>query len=123
MKHLFVNNEIVLLTETWSNDLFYEVTNFYYYILHRKLNSKCAKRDSGGLIIYVHHKLKQYVELVKFSGDCLIWLKFSKSLFNFENGLFVCLAYITPKGTIYNKLVNGPNSLTIHFTDLFKFYL
>ena len=100
MNQIFKDNDIILLKETLSNNLFnYNVENCDYYVLHRKMKSKYAKRDSGGLIVYVHQKLKPYVELLKFSGDCMIWLKCSKTLFNFENDLFLCLVYNIPKGS------------------------
>ena len=59
-KYLFNTYNILLFTETWSNDLFnYEVDNFYSYILHRKNMVKKSKRSSGGFMIYIHNKFKK----------------------------------------------------------------
>ena len=70
--HAHKNVNILLFTETWSNDLFnYDVEGFHFYISHRK-RLKSAKRDSGGLIIYVNNKLKQKVDFVKKTEENIV---------------------------------------------------
>ena len=62
------------------------------------------KRDSGGLIIYLHDKLKQYRSFVKSTNECLLWIKLDKCLFNIDSDLFLCLAYNVPKGSTREHL-------------------
>jgi len=90
------------------------VDGFSHFILNRTNKHKNAKRDSGGLIIYVRNNLKQNVELLKYKNDRIIWLKINKSVFNSENDVFVCLLYNVPTGSarevyddenIYDSLV------------------
>jgi len=56
LKDMFCKNDILLFTESWSNEQFnYEVPQFKHFILHRQNKSvNRAKRDSGGIVIYVH---------------------------------------------------------------------
>ena len=57
LNHIFTNSDIVLLTETWTNE-FYRCTilGFQSYVLNRKLKKKNAKRDSGGIAISIRDK-------------------------------------------------------------------
>ena len=71
-----VKNDILLFTESWSNEQFnYEVPHLKHFILHRQNKSVTAKRDSGGIGVYVHERLCKYVEFMKNNEDNIIWLK------------------------------------------------
>lgn len=73
MKSLFEKNDILLFTETWLSEMFNaDVHGFTSFILNRTEKLKGAKRNSGGLIIYVKSMLKNHVEFVKNVEDCLI---------------------------------------------------
>ena len=79
MKTMFNKNDIVLLTETWSNDNFnYDIQNFTLFKLHRHNIVKGSKRSSGGVMIHVKN-LSRHVEFLKISSDCVLWLKLDVS--------------------------------------------
>ena len=60
------------------------ILNILLFIELRKLN---AKRDSGGIIIYVKSELYNSKMLVKTDCDDIIWLKFEPGVFS-ENTLY-----------------------------------
>ncbi len=51
---LFNTHDIILFTETWTNEYSnLHVDGFEHYVLHRLNKSPYAKRDSGGIAVYV----------------------------------------------------------------------
>ena len=65
LKHVFENNHIILLTETWTNDYSeIHVDGFEEFVLNCTLKCSNAKRDSGGLI-FVSDKMANGVSLIK----------------------------------------------------------
>ena len=100
MNVIFNENDIILLTETWSSDVFnYDVQNFKFFVVNREFKSKGAKRNSGGIIVYIRDSLCKHVEFIKKTEDCILWLKIDKSLFDAECDILLCLAYNTPQGS------------------------
>ncbi|XP_053395382.1 uncharacterized protein LOC123523921 isoform X1 [Mercenaria mercenaria] len=100
MKKLFDMYDILLFTEPWSSSAFnYDFENFQSYILNRKYILKGSKRSSGGIMVYVNNKLKNYVEFVKSTNDCILWLKFKGELFELKYDVLLCLTYNIPQGS------------------------
>ena len=55
------NSDVVLLTEAWTSDLSdIKINHFESFELRREETKKNAKRNSGGLIVYIRN---QYVSL------------------------------------------------------------
>ena len=70
---IFQSNDIILLTEVWTNDLCdVSVDGFSVF--------QNAKRDSGGIALYIKYSLMRHSELLKKENDDVIWLKIDKSL-------------------------------------------
>ena len=68
LNYIFVNSDIVLLTECWTNELSdLKFPGFQPFALHRKLKKRNAKRDSVGITIFLRDK---YV-----SSDTLVQLQ------------------------------------------------
>ena len=57
-----------------------------------------AKKDSGGLVIYIKSSLYDIDMLVKQDGKDIIWLKFKPGIIS-ENTVYLCLCYVLPTGT------------------------
>ena len=54
IKTLFQNNDIVMFNETWTSESSnLDVENFEHFALHRTQRKLNAKRDSGGIIVYL----------------------------------------------------------------------
>ena len=98
--NLFKSNDILMFTETWLNDsIDCEVNNFRHYFLNRTNRAQGARRDSGGIIIYVSERIAIFCTFEKFSSDNVIWLKFDSGLFSLDSDLFLCLCYNAPSNS------------------------
>ena len=105
IKTVFQNNDIVMFNETWTSEMSnLDVENFEYFALHRTQRKLNAKRDSGGIIIYVKSELYNSKMLVKTDCDDIIWLKFEPGVFS-ENALYLCVCYVLPTGTSREVIV------------------
>lgn len=96
-QNIFNSNDIVLLTETWTNnfsDIY--VNNFESYVLHRNENKKGSKRCSGGIIVYIRNKYVSKDTLVFTSQDDILWIKIDKSLCFSECDSLIGLCYVIP---------------------------
>ena len=52
-QQIFNSSDVVLLVETWTNELSnIDVSNFQAFVLNRNENKKSSKRSSGGIIFY-----------------------------------------------------------------------
>ncbi|MEW8548380.1 MAG: reverse transcriptase family protein, partial [Candidatus Thiodiazotropha sp.] len=94
---IFYKNDLILLTETWTNE-FSDISfpGFHVFYLSRTDRKQNSKRDSGGIAIYVRDKYYSSDMLVKQDSDDILWVKFDGSLFNLSNDLYLCLCYIVP---------------------------
>ena len=105
IKTLFLNNDIVMFNETWTSESSnLDVENFEHFAFHRTQRKLNAKRDSGGIIIYVKSELYNNNMLVKTDSDDIIWLKFALGVIS-DKPLYLCLCYVLPSGTSRQPLV------------------
>lgn len=111
---MFESNDILLFTETWSNEHYdHNVDGFNYYILHRY-----AQRDSGGVIVYISDKFisradDMLLKTVDDSHDNILSLKSNGSVFGLQNDLILCLRYNIPSAVV-EKLLLMPIFLTVY---------
>ena len=97
LRNIFNSSDIVLLTETWTNNYSdIHVENFEAYVLHRNENKKGSKRCSGGIIVYVRNKYVSKDTLVFTSQDDIIWIKIDNTLCCSEKDLLIGLFYVIP---------------------------
>ena len=97
---IFQSNDIILLTEIWTNDLCdISVDGFSVFQLNRVEKKHNAKRDSGGIVLYIKNSLMRHCELLKKENDDVIWLKIDKSLLHLSFDLYLCLCYVIPTGS------------------------
>ena len=97
LRDIFNSNDIVLLTETWTdNSSEVAVSNFEAFILNRVEKKQKSKRNSGGVILYLRNAFLNANALVYTSNDDILWIKIDKSKLALENDLYICLCYVTP---------------------------
>ena len=97
--------DIVLLSETWlsqNTHINLDLKGFKAYHLY---GNKCTNvrrgRYSGGLSIYVKDKFEKKISIADKHQSGIIWVKCDKSLFTFNEDVYVCFTYITPRGSVY----------------------
>jgi exonuclease III len=108
MKRILSDNDIIFLTETWSNENSnMEVEGFSLFCLHRSDKKRNSKRDSGGIACYIKNHLINFVHLYKSDSDDIMWLKFDACLFALDNDMYVCLCYCVAKGSSREPFVEA----------------
>ena len=77
---IFQSNDVVLLTETWTDQYSdVSVDSFETFVLHRQEKKHGSKRNSGGIILYIRDKYVSKDMLIFTSQDDILWVKISKS--------------------------------------------
>ena len=76
LQHIFHSSDVVLLTETWTDDFSdISVNNFEHFVLNRKDIKPGSRRNSGGIILYLRNNLVSTDTLVFTSEDDFLWVK------------------------------------------------
>ena len=82
LHNIFTNSDIILLTETWTNEFSdLNFTGFQSYVLHRKLKKRNAKRESGGIAIFIREQYALSDTLVFQDEDDILWVRGSCKMF------------------------------------------
>ena len=104
---------MICLTETWTSKRSNIDLKGYSNPIHsyHKVQNRRAKRNSGGIIIYIRDTLRKGVKLVKNEMDCLVWIMLDKTFFNIECDWYLAVAYIPPENSNYHF---------IYDVDIFK---
>ena len=131
IKSLFLNNDILCFTETWSNESTnMSVEGYNLFSLHRTDKKINSKRDSGGIACYVKNYLLKYIDLYASDSDDIIWLKCNSDLFNIENDVYLCLCYVVPKNSsreafietdVYTRILNYMSVISNETNDQCNF--
>ena len=107
---LNINNQthdIVLLCETWANELCdLQVDNFDNFVLNRSNNKEFSKRSSGGIIVYIRNEYACENTCVFCSEDDIICVKLSASKLTTSLDLFFCLCYVVPDNSSRQSLID-----------------
>ena len=108
LKSIFQNNDFILMTETWADEFSdLSVDGFKLISLNRTERKLSAKRNSGGIALYIRDSFHKYCTLLEKSGDDIICIKIDKQIFNLSNDLYVCLCYIIPSGSSREAFVDS----------------
>ena len=119
---IFDTHDIVMFTETWSNESKIKCTNFQHFCLHRERRKNC-KRDSSGIIIYIKDTCVNDKSLFFKSEDNILWLRLD--IFFLDNDLFIGLCNVVPESSgrfnlqvqnVFDRLLNSV-SLIYNYTD------
>ena len=98
----FKSFDIILLQETWSTEGDeFSLGGYDYHNFPRKNRHKLSIRNSGGLCIFVSHKLTEGIHMVKHHEDILVWLKLDKNFFGLTNDLFIANVYVVPENSVH----------------------
>ena len=99
--------DIIALCETWTNKTSHiEIPGYEFYTLHRPKLNRNARRDSGGIIVYMKHSIAKGVKLVK-KGNDIMWLLLDKTFFGLEKNIILACCYVVPSYSTHMAYVNG----------------
>ena len=90
--------DIMVLTESWLKPVIcynleikdYVVLNYPRSSMHRK-----AKRNSGGLVIYIKQHLYNSVIISKIARD-RVWMRIKAPIINANRDVYICALYVPP---------------------------
>ena len=100
LQSVFQNNDFVLFTETWAGEFSdLSVDGFELVYLNRTERKQSAKRNSGGVALYIRDSYYQYCTVLEKSGDDIICIKIDKGILYLPADLYVCLCYVLPSGS------------------------
>ena len=107
-QNIFKNNDVILLTESWTNDFSQlNVNNYEYFVLNRTENKKSSKRASGGIIVYIRNEYVSNETLVFKSNDDIICIKIEGCKLSLLNDLFICLCYVVPDESSRQTMIDS----------------
>ena len=94
--------DLILLTETWAcTDAVFELEGFTFYNYPRHYKHPNARRDSGGIGVFVHNDIKSGVVVGKNHDDVLTWVKLNATYFGLEKDLYVGKIFEVPQGSVH----------------------
>ena len=88
-----------------------EITGYKHFQSYRKVQNKKAKRNSGGILLFVKNSISKGIRLVvknsiskgirlvKNDTDCIQWFKLDKYFFGMTKDIYLCSPYIAPEGS------------------------
>ena len=91
--------DIVCITESWKNEtqvklLEREVSNTFSIIYSCRRKNKRAKRDLGGIVVFIKNYLSDFIKTKDTSDEDIIWLNIDKLYTNYLMDTFVGCVYI-----------------------------
>ena len=97
----FVNtiksSDIAILSETWTcKDSDTEIDGYFCYNFNRKYRHRRAKRNSGGMAIFIRNEYRNGITVVKNHFDTIIRMRIDKTFFSLESDLYLCGLYLWP---------------------------
>lgn len=104
---LLTDNDILVLTESWTGkhfeNCFCDFTAFNFY---RKFRHRRAKRNSGGIVIFIRDSILPGVSVVRNHHDTIVWLKLDKIFFNFQTDIYLSCLYLWPDESPASKIID-----------------
>ena len=95
--------DIVFLCETWTsrrNTINLDIEGYdSAHIFGQKTPGVNKGRQSGGISVYFRKTLKQFITVIEQNKFGIIWLKIDKTLFKFNEDIYICHTYIPPKSS------------------------
>ena len=96
------------MPHTWVDEFSdLSVDGFKLFSLNGTKRKQSAKRNSGGIALYIRDSFHKYCTLLEKSGDDIICIKIDKQIFNLSNDLYVCLCYLIPSGSSREAFVDS----------------
>jgi exonuclease III len=93
--NLITKHDIIILTETWTGKTSnIDLEGYYCYNFYRKFRHRNAKRNSGGIVIYVRNEIKGGLSIVKNWHDTIVWIKLDRDFFGTVEDIYIAGVYM-----------------------------
>ena len=91
--------DFIFISETWTNETSsVDIDGFKSFCKHRK-RRKNARRDSGGLVVYVREKFVNGIHEEEWNNEDGLCFRLDKSFFGWEEDVFAVCVYMRPSGS------------------------
>ena len=121
---ILLKNNICILSESWTDEHFdFNLPEYICLNFSRKFKPINAKRNSGGLTIYIKESIKDGISIVRNHCDTLIWLKLDSLFFCSTQDIYLRALYmwpdVSPAARIYDvNLFDMLQNDVFHFESL-----
>ena len=94
------SHDIFVILESWlgADDSCPHMDGFLNFRSERKKKCK-ARRNSGGIIVYIRKNIAKGVTKIENSSTEAIWMKLDKLYFGLYKDLYLCAQYIAPRNS------------------------
>ena len=118
---MFTDYDIIFLNECWISYKSRFELNVYSCFLKARTRKKRAKRDSGGLCIFIKNEISKFFELVEWDNeDCLI-LKVKSACTNIDKDLYLFFCYMRPSTSTRNSMHDDLDIFDLLFNKISEF--
>ena len=93
---LLVKHDIIVLSECWFNKASCIDLKGFKYIAKCRKRKKKARRDSGGLIVYIKENIWDGIKEINFEFEDGILITLCKSFFKLNNDIHIYAVYLKP---------------------------
>ena len=116
--NVFNGNDFIFLNECWiSYASKFELNGYNCYLKARK-RKKRAKRDSGGLCVFIKNEINRFFELVEWENeDCFIF-KIDKNYTNIGKDLYLFCCYMRPSTSTRNSFCDNLDVYDLLFNKI-----
>ena len=95
-------HDVIFVTETWAWESdYFNLEGYVYHNFNRKSKHANAKRNSGGIGIFIRRELKEGIEIKKCINDVVVWVKLNGKFFGTIRDIYIAIAYIVPEGSTH----------------------
>ena len=122
---LLNSNDITCIVESWFSETQCElmknklIDKFSILYTCRKKNNR-AKRNSGGIIVFIKKCLNKHVSIVQQLDEDILWLRLSKLVTNYEQDLYLCCTYLSPRSST-RYMGDAKRKLELLYEDVVKY--
>ena len=123
--NLLNSNDITCIVESWFSETQCElmknklIDKFSILYTCRKKNNR-AKRNSGGIIVFIKKCLNKHVSIVQQLDEDILWLRLSKLVTNYEQDLYLCCTYLSPRSST-RYMGDAKRKLELLYEDVVKY--
>ena len=105
---------VIGLVETWCDSgKSYDIPGFVCICNSNRVKHKKARRNSGGVNLYVKSSLSKGVTKQESSHKDIVWAKLDKNFFNMKKDTYIGIVYFSPENSLNN--VDDMNERYSHF--------
>ena len=96
--------DIILLSETWTSEHDeFSLEGFEFHNFPSSYWHVNARRNSGGLPVFIRCNVKHGLLFVKQHDGNVIWFKLRKQVFSLRNDIYLGNVYIVPEGSTHSN--------------------